>query len=129
MNQKSIVLIFSQKCTCLFFQDRITPCWHVIKAHKELRTTENLANLVSELYKTSTLFTLYSKHFIPVLMSETTRENVLPPVVTRARGRPPTARRLGVQDFVRREVHCSRCEGTSHYANTCPLLVVPANNL
>lgn len=120
--EEFIVDLGLSTCSCLWFNDHQMPCWHATAAIDKFMVPPAVEPYISTLYKVNTILDLYQKTFRPVMLGEIIANDTLPPSFTRQRGRPPTARLLGIQDIVSRVPHCGHCKQAGHYRPRCPRL-------
>ena len=124
--EEFLVDLEAQTCTCRWFQDRKTPCWHAIASIRKVYGEQASFNsYVSDLYKVTNLLSIYSQPFRPAMISVAVSDGTRPPLINRQRGRPAVARRRGIQDAVVRTKKCSLCKEIGHFRPKCPRLQAP----
>ena len=96
-----IVDLQYRSCTCLLFQDLLIPCKHAMAVLGRYFSVDNAKNLLHSAYLVENVKTAFNQTFQPIILTQLTRDNLLPPVVHRRRGAPKISRQQGIQDFVR----------------------------
>jgi hypothetical protein len=123
-NDTDIVDFSENSCTCREFQLNRMPCVHATRAAC-LRGT-SLYDLCSPYYTSVYWMGAYSETIYPVsrevdwvVPNEITSTPILPPVVRRPPGRPPTRRKRSRYESTTRPRKCTRCGRLGHNRTTC----------
>ncbi|XP_022880845.1 uncharacterized protein LOC111398125 [Olea europaea var. sylvestris] len=119
-----IVDFFEDTCTCREFQLNRMPCTHATRA--ACFKGKSLYDLCSPYYTSEYWRGAYSEAIYPVgrevdwvVPSLITFAPILPPLVRRPPGRPPTRRKHSRHESARSSRKCTRCGRLGHNRSTC----------
>ncbi|XP_022874243.1 uncharacterized protein LOC111393075 [Olea europaea var. sylvestris] len=123
-NDTEIVDFSDNTCTCREFQLNLMPCAHATRAATLIR--KSLYDLCSPYYKSEYWRGAYMEVISPVtrevdwvVPNEILGTPILPPIVRRPPGKPPTRRKRARYEFTTQLRKCTGCGRVGHNRTTC----------